>query len=121
LVIRPDCHLLPDALARVADHFAGHPECDLLACATVATSPSGARYNWAMAAPSTEHVYRDPFQAPAFLFEHAFLDQLTRDPRYPRPLVAWRKRIGTVAEPAREAGAAIDFDYGPCPVEGGGA
>jgi glycosyltransferase involved in cell wall biosynthesis len=120
LAIRPDCHFEQGALSRIIDHFAAHPECDILACATVTIAPSGARSTWKMPLPPAEDL-RDPFQLPSFRFAPDYLNQLSRDPRYPRPLVAWRKRIGALAAPTIEAGLALDFDHPFHLVEAGGA
>jgi glycosyltransferase involved in cell wall biosynthesis len=120
LVIRPDCHLERGALSQIADHFAAHPECDILACATLAIARGGARSTWTMPLPPTEDL-RDPFRLPSFRFAPDYLNKLSRDPRYPRPLVAWRKRIGALAAPTIEAGLALDFDHPFHLVEAGGA
>jgi glycosyltransferase involved in cell wall biosynthesis len=121
LIIRPDCRLHPEALQSIADHFTAHRDCDMLVCATVASSPTGAVFKWSMAVPPEEHRYRDPFQTATFKFLPEFLTQLSIDPRYPRPLVAWRKRIAAFIPPTKEASLAVDFEYALDLVEAGAA
>jgi glycosyltransferase involved in cell wall biosynthesis len=118
LLIRPDCRLVAEALARIVDGFAGDPGCDILACPTVAITPTGDRRLYDIASPMPQPGRRPA--AAAVPFERQLLTQLSRDPRYPRPLVAWRGRMKTIAEPSPAAGAAIDIDYMLRLVEAGG-
>jgi glycosyltransferase involved in cell wall biosynthesis len=120
LVIRPDCHLDSQALAVIADHFATHPQCDVLACATRATTPDGTQSKWTIPIPTPELVNRDPTQSLNFTFEPEYLKQLSIDPRYLRPLVSWRRRIGAIARPS-QGGLAVDFEHLLHLIAAGGA